>query len=122
MSKTDRKQKSVQKYKKKLKHLSEIEIYSYADYLDGWLKIWGKNKDNGNYGKLWKYFFEVKEKGLKGNASYKKLGNFGLFLVSYILYGFDEYEYPTIKEKDEPMLVDCVIALHIFMEYLKNEK
>lgn len=115
-------QKIVREYKTKLKHLSEVEIYSYADYLDGWLKFWGKNKDSGNYSKLWKYFKEIKEKGLKEDEHYKKLGDYGLFLLNYILYSFEEYEYPSTEKENEPSLLDCIISFHILMNYLKNEK
>lgn len=108
----------LKEYKKRLKNLSELEIYSYADYVDGWLKIWGKNKDKGNYGKLWDFFKSLKEEGLEGNQSYKQLGEFGLYLLNYILYSFQEYEDKQEREDKEPILLDSIIALHLLMNYL----
>lgn len=108
----------LKEHKKRLENLSELEIYSYADYVDGWLKLWGKNKDQGNYGKLWDLFISLKEEGLEGDKSYQQLGEFGLNLLNYILYSFQEYEDKQEREDKEPILLDSIITLHLLMNYL----
>lgn len=92
-----------------------------VQFLDSWLKTWAKNKEKSVYGTLWDVFRQMKDHGIENNAEYKQLGGFGLYLLSIILYSFQEYWDEDIREESEPRLIECIIAFHLLIRYMDGE-
>jgi len=100
--------KQIQKI---IKPLDRVEVDGYAAHFYEYLRIHKKYLNSGFYNKMWQIFRNIKEQGLEEGPEYKKLGDYGITLISLILY----------SEDDELKLVENIIALHKLLDYFTNK-
>jgi len=112
----NKKQKEFKKLYKQIKKitkpLDKVEINVYAAHFYDFLRIHQEYLKKGFYNEMWQIFRSIKEQGLEEGPEYKKLGDYGINLISLILYSDD----------DELKLIENIIALHKLLDYITNKE
>lgn len=113
---TNQQQKKFKKLYKQVKRtirpLNKVEVDAYAAHFYDFLRIHQGYLKKGAYNEVWKIFSSIKEQGLEEGPEYKKLGDYGITLISLILHSDD----------DELKLIENIIALQKLLDYMANNQ
>lgn len=100
--------KLYKEVKDKLKPLDNVEIKAYAAHFYQYFDLHRKYINDGTYDEFWKIFRALKEGKISGVPKHEDLGNYGLDLISKLLY----------EEIDELELIENVICFRNLADYL----
>lgn len=100
--------KLYKEIKDKLKPLDNVEIKAYAAHFYEYLRLHKKYINDGTYNEFWGIFRALKEGKISGVPKHKELGDYGLNLISKLLY----------EEIDEFELMENIVCFRNFVDYL----